>query len=271
MKRIITLLILLFVLIGCASEVENPYMEYESLQEINTKANTHLVKPEVMGITNEQFFILDNNTSSYVFDLNGYEYYMRGCKNTSIDMCGVFYNGTTLFANKVDEPIAFARSNEYSVVRFILGGKQYIFGVKDKGEIDEQTFNNQFNEIYNLIIYESTNQDIINLLGEYQDINSQRATATVELYDVNMPLITVSWPSSANQEDEWYAYCKYEPGKLNYESIDHIKNTYSEDGEASMETLNDFIPGYFEIIDGNICWTGSKEENTSSCVFEKLQ
>lgn len=271
MKKILMILVLMFVLIGCASDSESLYEKYNSLEEINKKTNTHLIKPGVMGITNERFFILDNNTSDYVFDLNGYEYYMRGCKDTTIDMSGVFENGKQIFEDQIDKQIAFARSKEYSVVRFILGGKQYIFGVKDNGEIDDQTFKNQFDEIYKNIIYESTTQDIINLLGEYQDINSQRANANIDLYDVNKLLIDIKWSSTADQEDEWKVYCSYIPGRLDYEQIEHYKNTYSEDGTVSTETLSDFLPGYFEIKDNSIYWAGSGEETTSTCIFEKVQ
>lgn len=271
MKKILTILVLMFVLIGCASDSENLYEKYNSLEEINKKTNTHLIKPGVMGITNERFFILDNNTSDYVFDLNGYEYYMRGCKDTTIDMSGVFENGKQIFEDQIDKQIAFARSKEYLVARFILGGKQYVFGVKDNGEMDTKTFEDQFDEVYKTIIYESTTQDIINLLGEYQDINSQRASATIELFDVNRVLVNIKWPSSANQEDEWKAYCSYVPGRLDYEQIEHYKNTYNNDGSVTTETLNDFFPGYFETEENCICWSGSRDDTTSSCKFEKIQ
>ena len=274
MKKLLSLLLILLTclsLSGCiGGNVENPVQEYSSLEEINKKAGVYLVSPGVMGKTDEKYFIIDNNTASYVYTLNGYTYYMRGTKYVANDMSGLFKNGKLLFEGNQDH-IAYGEAEGYKAYRFFLGSRQYIFGVEDKDTLDKELFDQQFNEIYNQIMYESTSDEIKNLLGDYQDSTSQRASMNVSLSEANQLLINVIWPSSATQYDEWIMDAVINGvNQALYDNATHSLVTTLEDGTSDIQTLDDYKEGYFEIKDGKFLWTGSGNELTSSCVFEKV-
>ena len=94
-----------------------------------------------------------------------------------------------------------------------------------------------------------------------------RATATIELYDVNTLKIDVVWPSSVNEYDEWIINAKVKDNKIEYNEIQHFINKIDDNNYASQE---EWVPGYFEITYNKLYWTGSGTELTSTCVFKKI-
>lgn len=278
MKKYLIILLSLFIcfsLTGCKQEEEHEeqqIIQHESLDEINKIANVHLVTTDETNVTDERYYIRDNEVAEYLYYVDGYLYYMRGTKHLDIDVSGVFKNGKTLFDKRLDEKIAYDESNGFKVYRFLIGDKQYIFGVNDNGDVDKDILEEKFYKIYKQIILDSTINDIKMFIGDYQDITSERATMNYTLADANSPVIYIKWSSSSELLDEWIIQCSYDGYKLLYEAenIQHIQTTYDGTGEAKTQYLNDCEPGYFEFIKGNICWTGSQNEQTSSCVFEKI-
>lgn len=277
MKKIFVILLSLFIcfsLCGCQQEEheEQQITQYETLDEINKLASVHLIATDNPSVTDERYYMRDNDVAEYIYYIDGYLYYMRGTKHLDIDVSGVFKNGKTLFNNLLEEKIAYDESNGYKVYRFLVGEKQYIFGVNDNEKIDKETLEAKFYEIYKQVIFDSTINDIRMFVGEYQDITSQRATMNYSLVDANTPVIYIVWSSSNELLDEWIIQCSYDGYKLIYETenVQHIQTTYDENGEAKPKYLDDTEAGYFEFIDGNICWTGSQNEQTSNCVFQKI-
>lgn len=274
MKKLLTIFLSLLIclsLSGCKEEIPNPMKQCESLDEINKLASVHLVSPGVVGVSDEEFYILDNNTAEYLYKVNGYLYYMRGTKSTNIDMSGIFENGAGLFEKQLEEKIAFGEATGYKVYRFILGDKQYIFGVKDEGKLDKSTFEIQFLETYNQVMFDSTIEEIKGLIGDYYDETSQRATLNFSLVDVNEVVLDIKWPSSADQNDEWIARCTYDGYKFIYnkDNIVHYRRTQTSDGEIVDEITEDCVDGYFEIKNKAIYWNGSNNAQTSNCIFKK--
>ena len=273
MKKIfITLILNLILLSGCFNnKVENPVKQYESLQQINKNAIVYIAPLNQQEATEEVFYIIDNNTAVYGYKLNGYDYYQRGCKDTSIDMSGIFKNGSTLFSNKLEDKIAYEQTDEYKVYRFILGNKQYIFGVYDLGKLDKEVFDQQFSEVYLKTINDGSSKIVKDLVGDYYDTTSQRATAQASLIDINTLGIDVTWSSSENEYDEWIVETNYEYDRLTYSNISHLKVTTDENGNTDIKDLQDYCEGYFEIKDSKLLWTGSGNKQTSSCEFKKAQ
>lgn len=273
MKKILSLLLVLLTclsLFGCAKdEIPNPVKQYSSLQEINNKAGVYIVSPGVMGKTDEVFYIIDNNTASYAYKLNGYYYYIRGTKDLADDMSGIFKNGRLLFEDNQDQ-IAYGEAEGYKVYRFFIGSRQYIFGVEDKDTLDKELFDQQFKEVYNDILYACTPDDVKKLAGDYQDSTSQRATMHIDLIDVDELLIDITWSNSATEYEEWIANAKTNGSKASYDSIVHYLVTVDENEKINSETLGDYEAGYFEIKNEKFLWTGSGNKLTSSCVFEKV-
>lgn len=276
MKKILIVLLSLLIclpLTGCKEEKheEQQIVQHESLEEINKIANVHLVASKNPNVTDERYYMRDNEVAEYLYYIDGYLYYLRGTKHLDIDASGVFKDGKTLFNKKLNEKIAYDESNGFKVYRFLIGEKQYIFGVNDNGKIEKETLESLFYEIYRQIIFDSTIDDLKMFVGDYQDKTSERATMNYTLADANSPVLYIMWSNSSNELEEWVIQCTYDGYKLLYEAenVQHMLTTYNDTGEAKIQYLKDTEAGYFEFIDGNICWTGSQNELTSSCVFEK--
>ena len=275
MKKILTLLLITticFTLFGCKDKnsSEDAYKQYETLQEINDVANVLIVKPGVMGISDEKFYVIEGKVAAYGFNLNGYDYFIRGTKELSFDMSGIV-NGSEPLFKSLDEKIQYGQTNEYKAYRFILGNIQYIFGVKDNGKIEKELFEGQSEEVFNALCYEATTQEIKNALGTYYDSYSQRAVLNISLTNINEILIDIVWSSSANETDEWLIQTIPQTHKVEYENIIHKKIISNEDETTTETLLDDYGSGYFEYENEILKWTGSGNENTSSCIFEKAK
>ena len=276
MKKLLVTLLALFIcfsLTGCKKEEEivNPVKKYETLQEINEIAGVTLVSPAVPEISDQEYYIIDNKTAAYKFTVSGYEYYMRGCRDTSIDMSGVWVDGKTLFQDHLEDVFDFEEGDGYKVGRFILGGRQYIFGVHDKETMDKNVFLDLCSQISNQVIVEGTHDEVKALVGTYQDYVSQRASANVMLTDIDTLTIDIIWPNTAYEYDEWVmTNAKYELTKLKYSEVIHTYNIMYDDGSMDVIDQKDFEPGYFEIKDNKLLWTGSGNEFASMCEFEKV-
>lgn len=267
--KTVVVLMACILIVSCSNkeEVTNPVIQYDSLEEINEVANTKIVAPTNFKRTNEMFYIIDNNTAAYGFTADGYDYYIRGCQSTNFDMSGVFVDGKPLF-NELTLSLDYKEASGYKVFRFIVGTYQYIFGVKDEGAIEYETFSNQFSEVRQQIIMNSAPEEIKNLVGFYQDSTSQRATAQIVLDDIDRISINITWSSSATDYDEWMIKAKVKDNKANYEEITHTKNSANN---IDPENLNDYSSGYFEIQEGKLMWTGSGNQQTDKCIFEIIK
>lgn len=270
MKKLFTIFLCLFTLIGCTKkEVPNPFSEYTSLNEINDKADVHIVPLNNCEIEKENFYMIENNTASYVFVINGIEYYIRGVRDTGNDMSGIIIDGHLAFEGSTED-IDYRENEEYKVFRFILDNTQYIFGVHDYGKVNQEEFFNQFYELYGQIIEASTKEEVKQYIGYYEDCVSMRAGAVVRLNNVNTLLIDIIWSSSADEYDEWVTEGKIKNNKIEYKNIAHTKNKINGE-EVEILSTEEGQAGYFEIIDNKICWTGSGNEQTSICEFIKIK
>lgn len=272
MKKILKVLLMLLMclsLVACdLNEKESPWQKYSSLEEINKLTGVNICKPEGMEITNETFITNDNQTAAYQFESNGYVYYVRGCRDLTNDMSGIFVNNKPAFAG-VTEKVAFVEAEGYKVYRFILGNKQYVFGVNDEEKLSKDTFSEQFTNYRNQMIRKNTIQEIKDLLGEYQDSYSQRASAELILGDdINQIIVNVKWSNSSTESEEFVCICKYDMGKLIYDEISHT-STNTEDNNSTTE-LNDYSSGYLSIKENKLYWDGSGNDLTKTCVFEKI-
>ena len=273
MKKRLTILMLLicFFLSGCNNaSIENPIKIYETLEEINEIADVDLVSLEQENIENELFKIIDNTTAVYGFTMNGYEYYERGCKDTTIDMSGVFVNGKPMFTNP-EEKLSFKEGEGYKVYRFLYNDRQYIFGVHDEEKMSIEEFGSQFQEVEKKIKEASISLETKNIIGEYQDSYSQRAAASIEPINNNEVSIIVTWSNSATEYEAWYITGQIFDNKILYNNISHYLYAVDEEGSETGKQLDDYQEGYFEIEQNKILWSGSGNNQTKECIFEKVQ
>ena len=106
------------------------------------------------------------------------------------------------------------------------------------------------------------------LVGDYQDKTSQSACAFIKSKDEEI-LIEVEWVISDGEFQAWSMTGKIEGNKISYVNGIH-EVTFAVENGVDASILDDYKEGYFEIIDGNIAWTGSGHSETSSCLFEKI-
>lgn len=282
------LLIVLFTLIMCISLVAcnkkeekveevistttglpNPMVEYESLEAINSKIGVNLIRPSTMGVSNEKFSVINDTIAEYTCEINGLEWIFRGAYITEDDISGM-YNEHNVFTPNEDFGLYV---NEFYLDRFFDGNRQYTIVVKNpitedgKELIDEETFMNCCMEL------ESIQKQHMDdpLVGDYQDIVSQRATAYVERFGDTYN-ISVNWPSSTNEMTCWTMYNATKDGdKLSYAGEDIYYAAYDSNGnEVSSKSTATNNLGYFEIKDNMLYWTGAGQEECRTCVFEKV-
>ena len=252
----------------------NPVVEYDSLEEINDEIGICLVHPGVMGVTDESFAVISGEIAQYKYTLAGYEYCARGSKNQLEDISGIYMNGATAFEGNTED-FAYAGDSEIKACRFYCGGAQYVVSVTDNGEITEDNFRDNCEEIRNTMVSLLTGEEYSALVGEYQDEYSQRATASVKLFDKDLLEIDIQWSSSAFEYEEWFIRGKIENGRVCYgeDDITHTKYIFSDDTASShgTEITDDRREGYFEIDNGKLKWTGAGDDSLTQCVFAKAE
>lgn len=243
----------------------NPMVSFDTLDEINKKTGVNLVKPGTMGVSDEAFFVVNNTLADYRFKVGGYEYTFRASKNLGEEISGIYIDGKLAFdGEKAD--YSFKTDETYKAIRFLVNNIQYVLSVADNGSIADMDFDAMAVELKNTIMQTTSDSEYVALAGDYQDSYSQRATAQVALGDTNLLHIQITWGSSADETDLWDVSGKIKDGKIVYdkESIFHYR--YSD---GSYKELTDTAEGYFEITDKGFNWSGSGDESTQNCAFEK--
>ena len=117
----------------------NPMTQVASLEEINAAAGCYLVKPGVMGVSDEEFYTInagDYTIGEYRFKINGVSYTLRAAATTE-DISGVYVGEGTAFP-EVKDGIDIVETDEVKLARwFNLNGQHILYA---KGEIDSETF-----------------------------------------------------------------------------------------------------------------------------------
>ena len=125
-----------------AGGVPNPVVEYDSLEAINEAAGVNLMRPSVMGVSEERFSVINNTIAQYICNINGMEWTFRGACVTEEDISGI-YDERNVFTPNEDSGLY---ANEFYLDRFFDGDRQYTivaeYPVSEDGEnlLDEMTF-----------------------------------------------------------------------------------------------------------------------------------
>ena len=255
--------------IGGIAGVANPVVALDSLEALNKKMGCSMVKPGVMGVTDEAFNVISDTMAEYKFTVGGYNYCLR-CQGTMDDICGIYGDNGTLFEGKTAEDV-YAEGAGYKAIRWFNVEGQYVLTVNDNGELSKETFEGIAEELK-----EASQEEIIQdsdgvfaeINGDFQDSVSGRANATVESAD-DSAKITVRWGDSAFETYVWNMTVTFDDGKFVYTDCVESKETAAEDGTVSTETISENGSGYFTYTEGNLVWDGAADENCKSCVFER--
>lgn len=164
MRKIMTILAVLMLLAGCGqgkdveddggNGMKNPLVPYDTLEDINKKVGGNLVKPGVMGVDNELFYVISDKVAEYRFEINGNKCCFRYAKVKDEDISGFYIGGKTAFPSEdVEENIEYAIDGDTRLARWFDAKGQYVF-TYTAAEMDDDTFRNIAKELSSLTIVE---------------------------------------------------------------------------------------------------------------------
>ena len=107
------------------------------------------------------------------------------------------------------------------------------------------------------------------LEGMYQDEAGQRASMVVSAYEDSAAIVSVSWADSASETNDWIMYAEMDEdgGGFSYDVCIKTHISFSEDGEATEETIYEDGTGRFVIYNNHIDWIDDKEDAGRGCRF----
>ena len=140
----------------------NPWVEYDSLEEVNEKVGGSLTRPGVMGVEDKYFAVMnDGEMGEYRFALNGMDYTFRFAPAATEDISGVWTEGGTVFDHDYPGDTEFAATDTMKLARWLNIDGQYVLMVEDNGKMENDTFNSIVNELVTM-----TNESLVNNNGE---------------------------------------------------------------------------------------------------------
>lgn len=251
----------------------NPITEYLSLDEINGVVGMKLVRPPVMGVSDESFRIIngDPTIAEYDFTVAGVEYCFRACPSFDEDISGYYINGEPAFGGRAGGEIEFASDGNARLARWATIDGQYVLSAKEASA----AFDDIAAELMSLSLPGMSEDELAafyeGLAGEYWDEYSKRAYMNAEALGSDGLKIVVHWSSSAFEYSEWVMTAKlYEDGLLSYYDCTYKIYVYGDDGSASTEVVSENGSGFFSVTDdGKLLWNGAEDDYCRECVFSK--
>lgn len=250
----------------------NPIKECASLQEINDALGCKLTHPGVMGVTDEKFLLYETSEytmAEYKFSVNGYEYSFRCAPIAYMDISGYYINGKLAFNEETSNYVEFSGDGNAKLSRWFTLDGQYVLCVKDKGQMQQDTFENITNELMEMTFTWLTPSEISELFkgmaGNYQDTYSQRATMTVTDKG-GYAQMNVHWANSSDEYYEWNMTCHISEDGLIYYNDGSLKEV-----KGTNETIKyTDAYGYFSYSGTELYWIGAVDSDCRECCFIKI-
>lgn len=140
----------------------NPWVEYNSLEEINEKVGGSLTRPGVMGVEDKYFAVMnDGEMAEYRFTLNGMDYTFRFAPAATEDISGVWTESGTVFDHEYPGDTEVVVLDTMKLARWMNIDGQYVLMVEDNGKMETDTFDSIVNELVTM-----TNENLVNANGE---------------------------------------------------------------------------------------------------------
>lgn len=145
---------------GTGQNEANPWVDYDSLEEINEQVGCNLRGPCAMCAINERFSVGDMGEykmAQYQFTMCGFDYTFR-CAPTTEDISGVYnHTGKTAFAESSDEELQLVTVDGIRLARWLTIDGQYVLMVEDHGEMNDKSFQNIAQEMMELTCTDMAN------------------------------------------------------------------------------------------------------------------
>lgn len=113
--------------------------------------------------------------------------------------------------------------------------------------------------------------DDFDLVGEYQDETSQRATMTVTPDGEDHYQVEIVWGGSATEMAVWTfeGDFDYASGMLTYDNGRKVIDDFKEDGSQSEEVVYEGSKGALMYYDEGLHWQDDKDDTGKDCHFIK--
>lgn len=288
MKKILIftfVLVMCLCLVACGAEknkgvkpVDNsaleglatPVEKLKSLDELNKKMGSRLVKPEgdnVEDVHYQVFYGPDYNIGEYAFKINGVECSVRVAA-TAKDISGVYTKTGSIFTGEnLNATVLVYNGSKY--YRWFNTDGQYILAVgKEDGNEDLKDF--FVEKTATGITKEKAAALYKEIAGNYEDSVGKRATAEVTNNDGENATIIVRWSSSVNEYACWVMNVRVgEDGLLSYYDCRKNNVVIKEDGTEKATIEYENKTGYFSwnAEKKELSWNGASEIACAECVF----
>lgn len=132
------------------AKIVNPVTEFDSLEALNTEIGGKLCRPDVSGVTNERYTVIDAGirVADYSFTVNSTLFSFRCSADTDVDISGLYFADKAAFTGKATGEMKIASDATWKTARWLSGDLQYVLSVKDSGTMDSETFAGIAEEFY---------------------------------------------------------------------------------------------------------------------------
>ena len=252
----------------------NPMTEYGSLDELNELLGVRLVRPAVMGVTNESFYLISGGiqVAQYCFTLNGVDYTFRASPVYDTDISGYYVGDGTAFSGIPTDKLEYAEYEGTKLARWATIDGQYVLAGKKASE----NFAAVAEELAKRTLPGLTEDELAacyeSLAGTYSDATSLRAMLFVEANGSDGLRMTASWSSSAFELTEWKMTAHLDAdGLLSYSDLTESLINSDADGKQTVDLVRENGAGYFVESEGKLLWIGADDEQCSACVFVRTE
>ena len=129
------------------SGMPNPIISYDSLEEINSKAKTHIVIPSSIPATDFRYTTINDETAQVNFVLDEHKWTVRGSKITNQDISGI-HDENNIFNEGEDTCIYLP---DYFIDRIFTEGIQYSIVMDEANGYDVEKYSNYVFEMENAL------------------------------------------------------------------------------------------------------------------------
>ena len=241
--------------------IANPNVPYESLQEINDLCGTVITAVE--EAKEESYIVIDQKLAQYSFYLEDGQVTIRATRDLSMqDISGIYDDGPIFDTTQKES--GFYEGEEYAAQIFRIGDVQYSLAIQTGDPVLREQFRELCDQEYIAISIASSQEDIIDFLGNYDDEYSGRATLTIEIIGKDAVVGDIVWGDGASAYEEWLIPCSYKNETFFFEGYSHIRND-----ELGIVAYEDTAAGVLTIKDGKIYFDQSNIDALIDCVFQK--
>lgn len=285
MTRIVSLvcaLALLFCL-SCAAEqtgMPNPMTEIEDLAALNELAGVNLVRPAVMGVTEEKCFAIDCGEyilAEYDFEVNGNPWCFRSACVLGEDISGLYGDEGEAFGNEPSDDLVYFLDADVMAARWFTLDGQYVLICKEPSAYDGETFGGIVQEMRDQTDPAMNDSEIEAfyeaLAGNWADSVSERAVAELTPDSACGIRIEVSWADSAFDTNVWVMNAALgEEGLLSYDDLTETHITTDDEGNEASEIIREGGSGYlsYHEEEGILYWDGADDEALAGCAFVRI-